>query len=375
MKKFAKMSLVAAVAVAGMTSASAADLAEAIKGVDVSGQFRLRYEDTATDTAGNNDNGNANKSDVEIEINAKVPVNDMVTAVFKIDNANDDTNNVDKGAVTIEDYYFQYVNGATTVNFGQQNIPGRMTDAAQGDGVVALYNAGAFTVGAAGFITQSASNTTTNSNVGPYEGYDLYSVIAMGNAGPVALLGQYADVPDLGNAYNVKADATVGPVMVGVEYSETDLDNSSAEYDTFKAYVSGSIEALSAKLTYASTGKDGSGSYHAVASNDYAASAETPAEFLLWQLGSATKADLSIVALDASYALTDKVTLRAAYADGDMKESATEKQDLTEILGQVSYKMSSNLNTYFRISQYEVDYTTGNDTEKVRGRVEVQYTF
>ncbi|XPV52300.1 MAG: major outer membrane protein [Halarcobacter ebronensis] len=44
MKKFAKMSLVAALAVAG-TAASAQPLAEAIKNVDVSGTVAYRYND------------------------------------------------------------------------------------------------------------------------------------------------------------------------------------------------------------------------------------------------------------------------------------------------------------------------------------------
>ncbi len=44
MKKFAKMSLIAAIAVAG-TTASAQPLAEAIKNVDVSGTVVYRYND------------------------------------------------------------------------------------------------------------------------------------------------------------------------------------------------------------------------------------------------------------------------------------------------------------------------------------------
>jgi len=150
MRKLAKLSLVTAVAVAGLTNVNAASLEEAIKGVDVSGQFRFRaQEKSAAGTDG---------TDVEIEVGVKVPVTENVTAVFKIDNANDDTESVTKGDVTIEDYYFSYNQGALTVNAGQQNIPGRMTDGAQGDGLVALYNLGNFTVGAAAFMTNNVSD-------------------------------------------------------------------------------------------------------------------------------------------------------------------------------------------------------------------------
>jgi ACT domain-containing protein len=45
MKKIAKLSLVAAVAVAGFTTANAQPLEEAIKNVDVSGSVVYRYND------------------------------------------------------------------------------------------------------------------------------------------------------------------------------------------------------------------------------------------------------------------------------------------------------------------------------------------
>ena len=45
MKKIAKISLVAAVAVAGLTTANAQPLEEAIKNVDVSGSVVYRYND------------------------------------------------------------------------------------------------------------------------------------------------------------------------------------------------------------------------------------------------------------------------------------------------------------------------------------------
>ena len=197
--------------------------------------------------------------------------------------------------------------------------------------------------------------------------------MAMGSVGPVALLGQYADLIDVADVYNVKADATVGPVTLGVEYTDLDIDNDymatlNDDRSTLKAYVSGSAGIVSAKLTYAKTDDNGSGSLHSLAG--YSASAEAASEFLLWQVGSATKADLDIWALDVSAAVTDKITLRAAYADGEYDGTQKDNQDISEILGQVSYKMSSNLNTYIRYSEKE-DGTT--DTQ--RGRIEIAYSF
>merc|ERR1711941_25859 len=95
-------------------------------------------------------------------------------------------------------------NGPVTVLAGQQEIPGRMTD-----------GAAAYGVGAAAYDTNNVNGGLTNL---------LTSVIAMGSVGPVSLLGQYADVEDIGDAYNLKADANIGPVTAGLEYTEFEAD-------------------------------------------------------------------------------------------------------------------------------------------------------
>jgi len=345
MKKFAKMSLVAAVAVAGLTSANAGSLEEAIKGVDVSGQFRYRLQESNT--------GETN-TDVEVELTAKVPVNDMVTAVFKFDTTRNTNDGNTQGAdfIDVEDYYFQYVNGPLTVLAGQQNIPGRLTDGLQGDGLVALYNTGAgFTIGGASFVhTNAAADTILN------------SIIAMGKVGPVSLHAQWADASDVVRTYNIKADADFGPAKVGVEYTDSEFDADPANADdknTFKAYVAAKVGPVSGTLAYVKTGDNGSGSIDQ--------DSDAASEFLLWQMGSGGAADLAAFAIDASYAVTDKISLRAAYADGEIGAGNT---DITETLGQVSYKMSKNLNTYVRYSKYEL-----GTAETDLGRVEVKYSF
>lgn len=349
MRKLAKLSLVAAVAIAGLTNVNAASLEEAIKGVDVSGQFRFRAQEKSM--------GGTEGSDVEIEVGVKVPVTENVTAVFKIDNAgNKDDSNVAKDGVDIEDYYFSYNAGALTVNAGQQNIPGRLTDGAQGDGIVALYNLGNFTVGAASFMNHNVSSGT--------QGVMANSVIAMGTAGPVSLLGQYVDVEDTADSYNLKADASIEMVKVGAEYSETEVDGSSADYTTAKAYVGAKVGIVSATLSYAKTGDQGSGSLHAVAGT-LGDSIETPAEALLWNVGTAQRADYDAFTIDASVAITPAVSLRAAYLSGEEGN-----MDVTEALGQISYKVAKNLNTYVRYADVE-----DKGSEYTRARVEVQYTF
>jgi len=378
MKKIAKLSLVAAVAVAGLTNVNAASLEEAIKGVDISGQFRYRFQEKkvegefASNPALATDTNNETGSDVEIEVTAKVPVTENVTAVIKIDNANnDDDDSITKGSVDIEDYYFSYNAGALTVNAGQQNIPGRMTDGHQGDGIVALYNLGSATIGAAAF----ANHDVDVSAVALDGSQSLLSVIAMGNVGPVSLLGQYATVDDTVDSFNLKADANFNMVKVGAEYTESELDAATGvasalrdDRSTLKAYVAGNVGIVSAKLTYAATGDNGSGSID----NQTTTETETPAEYLLWNLGTATNADMDLYAIDASVKVTPKLSLRAAYAEGEIGSGAG--KDVYEVLGQISYKVSKNLNTYVRYAEFDTD-AGSNSADGQRGRVEVKYSF
>ncbi|MGB5791421.1 major outer membrane protein, partial [Poseidonibacter sp.] len=78
MKKIAKLSLVAAVAVAGLsTSLSAKALEEAIKNVDVSGTAAYRYDDRSNDDQ--TDANNYSRNSYKIAVNLKSKINDDMT--------------------------------------------------------------------------------------------------------------------------------------------------------------------------------------------------------------------------------------------------------------------------------------------------------
>ena len=96
MKKIAKISLVAAVAVAGLTTANAQQLEQAIKGVEVSGSVVYRYNDYNNDTnysgvkttgTGGAENGVSTKNNgtnsysdnnYKVGLNVAAPVNEFV---------------------------------------------------------------------------------------------------------------------------------------------------------------------------------------------------------------------------------------------------------------------------------------------------------
>ena len=207
MNKIVKLSLVTAVAIAGLTTVNAASLEEAIKGVDVSGMMRYRYTDTKTKRAGSNQ-----VNAYDIEINAKIPVNDSIKAVLKIDvgtgfRADDDsakganlssranpTNStnalslpnalvgvaIDRdGAgraaadsdinVDIEDAYFLYTNANFVGSLGKQNIPGPHVDGAQGTGIVLTVP-----VGPVSLVGTFFNGTNTGAVNGPTSYLDIY---------------------------------------------------------------------------------------------------------------------------------------------------------------------------------------------------------
>ena len=75
MRKISKISLVAAVAVAGFSTANAQPLEEAIKNVDVSGSVVYRY-DNIDDSEGNATRTDRNRYKIGLNLSSKV--NDYV---------------------------------------------------------------------------------------------------------------------------------------------------------------------------------------------------------------------------------------------------------------------------------------------------------
>jgi len=348
MKKIAKLSLVAAVAVAGLTTANAKPLEEAIKNVDVSGQFRYRLQDRRSDNAAQDKRTN---TDVEIEVGVKAKITDNVKAVFKIDNApNNAEGQATSDMLDVEDYYFNYSKDGLTVNFGQQNIPSRQVDGKQGDGVVVLKKMGAFTVGGAYFF---------NSNAAAAE--DVASVLATGKVGPASVLAQYVDVSDTAKAYNLMASAKVGPAKVSFETTciSTEVKTDDDKYSTTKLFVSGKAGKVSATLGYVMTGEEGSGSLDK-------ASVEQKSELIGFQLYSAVEKDLKVAVAKVTVPVMPKTSVTAYYAGGENAAG-----DVAETFGQITYKAAKNLTAYAR---YGVK-TADNADDVSRARVEVKYSF
>ena len=90
MKKIAKLSLVAAVAVAGFTTANAQPLEEAIKNVDVSGSVVYRYDNFDDDKKLTNNNTEKNNYKVALNLASKINEDVKFNSRFLVANENGD---------------------------------------------------------------------------------------------------------------------------------------------------------------------------------------------------------------------------------------------------------------------------------------------
>jgi predicted porin len=362
MKKIAKLSLVAAMAV---TAANATALEEAIKNVDVSGKV---YVETIADSNQATNGGTDTTTDLDFDITFKSKVNDNVTAVVKLegddeDSEKPDNNNVqDKKTanenVTVENIYFAYQNGPLTANFGRQDINTPNTDGEIGDGVLALYNAGFATFAGAYFY-----DTGLEDGIAALEGEDIAAAAVLGSVGPVNAELWY--VKALGDHITAVVSGEVAGIKLGARYATSELDGVAKDGESLKLTASTQIGAIGLNATYFSTDKDGG------ATVTDASSANTYELSQLGVKGSAyNTADVDVWALGASYTM-DAMKYQIDYAD--LEEGADKEAD--ELRFRTTYTMSKNFKVMATYSMYEAT-TSGTVTkENNSARLEAKYSF
>ncbi|MCT7462066.1 major outer membrane protein [Aliarcobacter cryaerophilus] len=204
MRKISKISLVAAVAVAGFSTANAQPLEEAIKNVDVSGSVVYRYDNfhnaEKTGSTGavtsNRENTDANRYKIGLNLSSKVNdyvkfnsrfiVGSQANGGFASLNAGKETNGGNAAAgipnqntqgadgqadVSLSNAYFGFTAiPNTVVNIGKQGLTTPYTVAVDingneqtGTGILALTNVGPVTFGA-GYFNNTNLNASTEIN-------------------------------------------------------------------------------------------------------------------------------------------------------------------------------------------------------------------
>jgi len=328
MKNTIKMSLVAALTVAGLsTTASAGGLEEAIKGVSISGKMEVEYDWKEDEK---------NAWDLDWDVTAKIPVTDNVTAVF---GAEGDTStdirkediNGDKGAdnVQVTKVYFQYANGPVVAMAGKMGMAGApWFDDDRGNGLVAIYNAGPVAIAAAHFTGVNGRKDVAVSN------RDIAAAaLIAGNIGDSGINASlwYADASNLLTSYSLNVNGAIGPVNFDLRHTDVDLDGASTDNSLTKLVVSGDIDAISLRAGYAMTDKEG-GIVSLDADIDDAETA-----FTLEQLSLSDKKDADAFLIGASVSFGD-ATLGIDFLDGEINGST----DIQETLISAEYGVAKN---------------------------------
>ena len=431
--KFAKLSLVAAVAVAGFTTANAQPLEQAIKDVDVSGSVVYRYNDYSDDKAsGTGASADGQKYDrstnnYKIGLNVSSKVNDDVkfNSRFLVASSTAEFADLDahNGSDANPDVTLSHANFAftgiqnTTVIAGKQGLATPWTVAIDSDGnehtgtgVLALSSVGPVTAGAGYFNqtnldksgningTKLVSNSGTNvKNVAAISGTftagenlgsrDLYVGTLQADLSPVKLEAWYVDIADALDSYTLVAKADFKPSTdskIGVEarYVSLTLDNGkkagldSNDNEMYRLAVTGNLGIFNAKVGYTGTSNKGG-----LTAFDQDAENAT----LGWNLSSNGIADADYWQGVLGVNILDNLNLSANYgnlkADRPSGKNNGNYKDLEveEVFGQLTYKMSKNLSTYLRYGTYEEKYKNNGDKETYsdqnRGRIQVEYTF
>ncbi|MCT7499236.1 major outer membrane protein [Aliarcobacter cryaerophilus] len=437
MRKISKISLVAAVAVAGFSTANAQPLEEAIKNVDVSGSVVYRYdnfhnaEKKDSNGAVTSDRNNTDANKYKIGLNLSSKVNDYVkfnsrfivgsdkNAGFASLNAGkEDTYNTNgtqsntKGAdkqadVSLSNAYFGFTAiPNTVVNIGKQGLTTPYTVAVDingneqtGTGILALSNVGPVTFGAGYFnntnLDKSLEVNTSkgwDTTVGFNGGEDLYVATVQGDLDFVKLEAWYAGLQETFNTYTLAATSNLDlaeNAKIGLEARYVNLklkqnaanalggNDAETKNDMFRFAVDGKFSIVNARLAYTKTGKNGGLT---------ALDQDAKNTSLGWAITSngAVDADYFQAALGAD--ILDNLNFTLHYGKIKAKDQTTSTKnfavDLTdykaqEVYGQLTYKMSKNLSTYLRYGTYtEKEVSTGNkEQDQTRGRIQVAYTF
>jgi hypothetical protein len=380
--KLVKLSVAAAMAAGLATSASAVELTEAIKGVDISGYVRYRFDSAGGDT-GRADLLQAetanNEHAYKVRVKAVVPVNDDVNFVGLMGNFDHGAN----GTRTDDSFYgstnwgvihayFQYTGVENlVVQAGKQAMPTPWNDDEHGNGLVALYNVGPVTLAGGYFDSQNAFNMNNDKG---------NNVAALGVIGSIEMIGfdvWYADHQETFDSYTVDVHGNIMDIAtVGVRHTVLDFDdNDNFSFDggdkqkLTKVYANASIEMIDLTAQYVRGG--GNGSY--VSYDTDAKTAFALEQAALGQDFTAEDADAFHLGVAVNLG---KITVGLDYVDGDYDDADNndEKTDFTEVVPSIKYQMSDNFYVKALYSDYEVK-VDGDKTDSTLARVEVKYSF
>lgn len=391
MKKIAKLSLVAAVAVAGFTTANAQPLEEAIKNVDVSGSVVYRYNDYANDIVGG-ESSTTNNYKVGLNLSSKVNDDLKFNSRFL---AASDTGDFAAGGINTQDdgdtnvqTKLSHVNFAytgiknTTVTVGKQGLNTPWTVALDSDGneqtgsgILAMTTLGQVTLAGAYFNQTNLDDSGQGTGLFDDGAEDIATAGAITTLGPVTLDAWYLDAQDIFDSYTIgaKAATELSGVKLGADARWASLEEEGEDYKNTIAKIVLTADAglVDGKLAYAKTGEDG---------GTTALDNDAITTLLGWSLNANAKADADYVQAVLGFDILTNLNLSANYGNVEWQQAANTTREQEEVYAQLLYKMSKNLTSYVRYGTFTDERTTaGTGTtdvnDDVRGRLQVEYTF
>ncbi|QOG12689.1 major outer membrane protein [Arcobacter sp. FWKO B] len=402
MKKFAKISLAAAVAVAGLSSvASAKPLEEAIKGVDATGYvtYRMDHQDYSKPSNTASKETHNYKAAMTLTIPATEDVNVKLQGVVwgqglngkdstKTNETNPSTDLMEANFVYTGVENLTVIAGKQAINTPWTEGTSHINKTNSGTGALALYNAGFATFAAAHF---TAHNVATVANTDTNAVNDVNALLGGGQNITVAAAiipimdvatAQiwYADFAKDSNAGTLKKGADA--LTVSADINLMDLAKLNVGHSTLdanddailkkqkltKAVLSGSVDIVNLAAGYAKGGKDG-----AIVAFDSDASAA----FKGWRVHTnANLKDIKAYMLKADVNVMDNLNLALTHVSAKADVAAKGKNK--ETYAQATYKFASNLSAYLRYGTQKDELVDGSKAAPIKSnntRLEVAFKF
>ena len=361
MKKIAKMSLVAAVAVAGLTNANAGALEDAIKNTSILGYATIRYDDRTKDNTSATspvDYSNSTNVQHKIAVGLVSKITDDISYTF-VGAVTDSTNTGSGDGVSYMggNFYSVYSNFTytgfqnTSIIFGQQGLNTPQTvvydtiaGTQEGTGIAAVTTLGPVTV-VAGFMNNTnlsggdakVSGTAFADGIeSVVDSADLYILQANAKFAGISLDGTYLDLEDIFESYSIGAKGSIDLDMVKLSpYARyTNLEMDSATTDNELWYVGTKFKAgiVGGNIGYGETGKDG---------GLVAVDNDAEAAFQGWATVINGSADASILKTNLNVDVMSGVNVAINYNTQEVVNTDTD-----EIYGQLTYKPAKNIMAY-----------------------------
>jgi len=360
MKNIIKMSLVAAVAVAGLsTSAAAVDTTTFSGKVYVENTFSTNdTNDANATTAGQS----VSAFDIDFDLTAKTKITDTLTAVVRVqaDTGSTEKEVTKNETVTMDNVYFAYANNGVSAMFGKQDIKTPNTDGEKGEGLVASYTMGSVTAVGAHFssngITSVTGTTTDLTNT------DISALALLGTTGPVNFELWNVGVQNHSTNMTAVVSGKVAGLSLSARYATTDFEDA-AEKDGVSTILSASGTVANIKL----------GAKYITSDTDNAAfvtdnSSANTVELVNFVAGN--KANASAYMINASMPITDTLTGAVKYGTIDYNAN----DDANEVVVQLSYAAAKSTTITARYADYTETVSTVN-TDKSQARIDVTYKF